>query len=184
MKNLLFGLSQVSKIYIGKPYENEYLFPLFREYISSNYIDEDIINKIKEVSLFQSSKENQDKIGYHIFKNDKISFIENKDTPRFVEYIIDNIEDLESVNLNKDIIDLTINSELLNNQQYKNKIDIFLNNNKFNNVFYTEQIKGEEKVKLDSKNINIRNILIDNVDEDLKEELKEIFVIYDQKITN
>lgn len=60
--------------------------------------------------------------------------------------------------------------------EYKNKIDIFLNNNSFNNVFYTEK-NETEKVKI--KNNDIRNILIDNIDDNLKEELNEIFHIYD-----
>jgi len=73
---------------------------------------------------------------------------------------------------------------LLDKAEYKNKIDIFLNNNQFNNVFYTENNKVDNKVKLDSKNINIRNILVNNIEEELKDELGEIFVIYDEKNNN
>jgi hypothetical protein len=133
-------------------------------------------------SMFQLNKEDKNPIGYYtIDDSDKLTFVNNDFTPKFVEYTINTIEDLDNVKLTKDFIYLTINSELLDNQQYKNLIDIFLNNNTFNNIFYTEKINEDEKVNMDSRNINIRNILINNVEDDLKGELDEIFVIYDEK---
>jgi hypothetical protein len=175
VKNIFIALSRHANIrMIG----NDYCYDLFKEHI--NKIDE-IAYEIKDISLFQFSKDHTDKIGYNIVKEGKLYFMENKFSPRFVEYIINNVDELDEINLNKDFIDVTINSDILENSQDKNRIDIFLNNNQFNNVYYTDQIKEESKVKLDSKNINIRNILIDNIEEELKEELSEVFVIYDGK---
>jgi hypothetical protein len=104
--------------------------------------------------------------------------------PRFTEYQINSIEDLEKIKINNDFIDLTINGDLLQNQQNKNIIDLFLNNNTFNNVYYTEKIKDDDKVKMDSSDIKIRDVLINNIGEDLKKELIEIFTIYDNKTFN
>jgi len=175
VKRMLKVLNQFSIVLM---LDNDYCYPLLEEYIKKV----DIINyEIEDVSLFQFSKTDTNKIGYHIVKNKKLGFIENKFSPRFVEYIINDIEDLDSIEMTKDFIDLTINSDLLNKSEYQNKIDIFLSKNNFNNIFYTENKREEEKVKLDSKNINIRNILVNNVDEELKNELSEIFTIYDQK---
>ena len=133
-------------------------------------------------SMFQLNKENKNPIGYYTIDDfGKLTFINNDFTPKFVEYFVNNIEDLDNVKLTKDFIDLTISSEPLDNQEFKNKIDIFLNNNTFNNVFYTEKFNQDEKINMDSGNINIRNILINNIEPDLKSELDEIFIIYDEK---
>ena len=180
MKGILFHMNKVARVYIVK---NANLFPLFLHDLSVNDLDDDIEEKVKDTSLFQLSKDDANKIGYNVYKNKKVCFIPNKTSPRFIEYTINEIEDIDKVLINNDFIDLIINSDLLNKAEYKNKIDIFLNNNNFNNVFYTEKEKIEDDVVLDSKNINIRNILVNNVDEDLKEELNEIFVIYDEKTT-
>jgi len=160
---------------------NEYCHELFEEFLNStlDYNPYDLISKVKDASLFQLSKENKCKIGFYTFEDEK-KFVENTYTPRFLEYKIKSIEELESLEITKDFIDVEIDSELLNKAEYKNKIDIYLSNHTFNNVFYTEKKKEEEKVVLDSKNINIRNILVNNVEEELKDELKEIFTIYDE----
>ncbi len=178
VKRILGVLTQFSNVFmIG----NDYCYPLFNEYIK---VVDKLNFDIKDISLFQLSKESTDQIGYNIVKDNKIKFIPNKFSPRFVEYIIKEIDDIDQINITKDFIDITINSELLDKAEYKNKIDIFLNNNQFNNVFYTENTKVDNKVKLDSKNINIRNILVNNIEDELKEELGEIFVIYDEKNNN
>ena len=157
---------------------NNYCLNIIKEYVTPI---ENIIFDISNISLFQLSRDDDKQIGILCMKDEKTHIVENKFSPRFIEYIIDNIEDIDEVQITKDFIDLIINSELLNNQQYKNKIDIFLNNNQFNNVYYTDKIVNEDRVKLDSRNINIRNILENNIEDDLKDELSEIFVIYDEK---
>jgi hypothetical protein len=155
---------------------NDYCYKLF------NFKKIENINfEIDDVSLFQIDKNDKSRIGFCIHDGNDVRFIKNDITPKFLEYTINIIEDLNEVQLTKDFIDLTINSSLLENQQNKNIIDLFLNNNTFNNIYYTEKIKVDEKVEMDSQNINIRNILINNVDENLKEELSEIFLIYDEK---
>lgn len=176
-KHTTFSLiSKVKKILeeISIPIEiidNEYCSEIFN------------LKKIKEievdtsVSLFQFNKNDKSEIGFFI--DDK--FIRNDSTPKFIEYSINNINDIEKIEIKNDFIDIIINSDLLDNQQNKNKIDIFLNNNNFNNVFYTENIKQDDKVKMDSKNIKIREILMNNIEEDLKGELTEIFTIHDEK---
>jgi hypothetical protein len=157
---------------------NDYCFNIFSDVFTKiNTNDYDGCDK----SLFQFSKEDSSDVGFYIIK-DKTILAPNKQTPKFIEYQINMIEDLNNVVINTDFIDILVNSELLENQQNKNKIDIFLNNNPTINVYYSSgENKQEEKVKLDSKNINIRNILINNIDEDLKSELSEIFEIYDSK---
>lgn len=156
--------------------ENDYCINIFDNLNKINKIDYDV-----NISLFQLSKEDKNEPGFYIIKDNNIKIIKNKITPRFIQYEINSIEDI-NIDINKDFIDIIINSELIQNQQNKNKVDIFLNNNKFNNVFYTEKIDKNEIVKLDSKNINIRNILIDNIENDLKEELNEVFNIHDEKL--
>lgn len=145
------------------------------------YVGEKIdISPFENISLFQLSKNDTNKIGYNIVKNGKIAFVENKQTPRFVQYQIKSIEELEELEISRNFIDLEIDSELLDKAEYKNKIDIYLSKNSFNNVFYTEKKKIEEKVVVDNKNLNIRNILENNIEDELKDELKEIFTIYDE----
>jgi hypothetical protein len=157
---------------------NDYCYPIFNECFRR--IDKINYEIDDNVTLFQFSKSDNNKIGYNIIKDGKVIFVENKTTPRFLEYKIKSVDELESLNITKDFIDIEIDSELLNKAEYKNKIDIYLANHVFNNVFYTEKKKEEEKVVLDSKNINIRNILTNNIEEELKDELHEIFTIYDE----
>jgi hypothetical protein len=159
---------------------NENIFPLFADDLKLGILDDKIENKVSK-SLFQFSKSDDPNVGYYIFKEDKTKFIENTLSPKFIEYKISSIDDLENINITKDFIDIEIDSDLLEKAEYKNKIDIYLSKNTFNNVFYTEKKKKEDKVLMDSSNLNIRSILVDNVDDGLKEELKEIFTIYDEK---
>lgn len=170
---------------------NSFTIPI--EIIGNDYcydIISNLCNKIEtteynksNLSLFQFSKEDFTEIGFYAIK-DKTVFIPNKQTPKFIEYNIEKIEDLDIVIISKDFIDIIVNSDLLDNQQNKNKIDLFLNNNPSINVYYSSnEEKLEKKVKLDSKNINIRNILINNIEDELKSELNEIFEIYDTKKT-
>lgn len=157
---------------------NDYCFDIISNLCSK--IESNEYNN-SNLSLFQFSKEDSPETGFYIIK-EKPTFIPNKQTPKFIEYQIEAIEDLENVIISNDFIDIIVNSDLLDNQQYKNKIDLFLNNNPSVNVYYSSnEDKIEKKVKLDSKNINIRNILINNIEDELKSELIEIFEIYDAK---
>jgi len=179
-------LNKIKEIFstINCPVEmagNEYCFYSIKNFtdIEIEYIKFEY--ELEPFSLFHFSKDNNEKIGFYAVKDKTTKFIENKFSPRFVEQNIESLEDL-NVEITKDFIDLTINSELILKPEFKNKIDIFLNNNTFNNVFYTEKKVEIEKVKM--KNNDIRSILTDNINDDLKDELKEIFTIYDEKNHN
>jgi len=159
---------------------NEYCYDILKDLINNTQKND---YAELENSLFQFSKEDNSNVGFYII-TDKTLFIPNKQTPKFVEYKIEKINDLENIIISKDFITIDVNGELLENQQFKNKIDLFLNNNPSISVYYSNsKEKNEEKiVKIDNKNMSIRNILIDNIDEDLKTELNEIFDIYDSKV--
>lgn len=160
-------------------FENYYCLSAIKPYVKVN---KDIINdKIKDISLFQHNKNENYKIGYLLMKDGKTAFVENKITPKFIQYEINDIEDLNNIEITKDFIDLIINSDAINNQQNKNIVDLFSNNNPNINIYYTELINNENEIKMDHNNMNIRNILIDNVELDLREELHEVFSIYDKE---
>lgn len=144
------------------------------------------LDKIKydineNISLFQLSKKDNNKVGFFIF-NDKINFIENKFSPKFIDYEINKIDDIDKIEINNNFITLNINSDLLENQQYKNIIELYLNNNPNINCFYFKRYKNENnKIKSDIKNINIRDLLLNNIDNELKDDIINVFKIYDQK---
>lgn len=173
VQKILKLLSQSSTIYI---LNNDYCFNLFKDYL--NKIDRLEYDILDNISLFQSSKDDTNKIGYNIIK-DGVKFIENKISPRFINYEINSLDDMDKIKITEDFIDITINSDLIEKPEFKNKIDIFLNNNSFNNIYYTEKTKNIEKINI--KENNIRKILIDNIEEDLKTEILEVFNIYDEK---
>ena len=181
VKDIFTCLSNITKIEV---IDNDYCSSIIKDWnihvVDSNDYEQPNLT-LPKPNLFQLSKDDQTIPGFLIAHQVKSVFVENKHTPRFVDYSIETIDDLNNFVMTKDIINLTINSELFSKAEYVNRIDIFLNNNKFNNVFYTEKTKDEEKVVLDSKNINIRNILVTNIEDDLKDELKEVFDIYDEK---
>lgn len=171
--NILKELSIVPIEIVG----NDYCLNIIKDHVNQiPTIDYDT----KNISLFQHTKDDTNEIGFYAIK-DKQIIVHNKITPKFLQYNINQIEDLDTVEITKDFIDLNINSEILENQQNKNKIDLFLNNNPLINVYYSEKFVVDDKVTLDSKNINIRNILVNNIDESLKVELNEIFTLYDEK---
>lgn len=172
VKNIFNSLNFIPIEIIG----NDYCIDIIGNFIKIEKLDYDIDN----TSLFQLSKNDDNNIGFYIIK-DKKKFIENKITPRFIKYDIENIEDLDNIEITKDFIELNINGKLIENQQTENKIDLFLNNNPTIKAYYTEQPAKEETIEMNNSNINIRNILIDNVEKTLKEELEEVFTIYDEK---
>ena len=55
---------------------------------------------------------------------------------------------------------------------------MFLSKHDFHNVYFTESSKKEKEVIIKNNN-DIRNILIDNAEEDMVEDLNDIFKIYD-----
>ena len=175
--DILKNLSKLATVEIIK---NEYCYKVFEAFI--NQIEE-IKCDLTDISLFQLSKEDNNKIGFYAGNSlDDLKFIKNKFTPRFIEYKIDTIENIDSVEITKDFISLEINSDLLNKLEYKNKINIFLSKHEFDNIFYTEIKKDQNKIKLNDKNNNIRDILLNNIDKDIETELKEVFTIYDDKL--
>ena len=180
IKGIFTSLSDITKIEV---LDNDYCSNIIKDWsiyvVDSNDYEQPNLT-LPKPNLFQLSKDDQTIPGFLIAHQIKSVFVENKHTPRYVNYSIETIDDLNNFVSNKNFVNLTINSELFNKAEYVNRIDIFLNNNKFNNIFYTEKIKDEDKVVLDSKNINIRNILVTNIDDDLKDELKEVFDVYDK----
>jgi len=155
---------------------NEYCFHVIKDFAD---IESTKLGYEKKFSLFQTSKENPDDIGFFVEKDNVMKFIHNDFSPRFIEYEINSIDDLDKIELTNDFIDIIINGDLIDSKENKNKIDIFLNNNTFNNVFYTDNKK--DPITISIRDNKIRNILLDNIEEGVKKELNEIFVIYDEK---
>lgn len=174
--NLIEKMS-IIPIYI---FNNNYCSNIIKPYVK--FIDKIIIDNINESSLFHHNKNENYKIGYFLMKKDKIVFIENKITPRYIKYEINDIEDLSKIDITNDFIDLIINSSVIDNQQNKNVVDLFSNNNPKMNIYYNDNDIEKNEIKIDHNNMNIRNILIDNIEMDLREELHEVFTIYDKKI--
>jgi len=183
-KNITFNLISIiqdifdclSSLHTVEIVGNDYCVNIIKDYVTQiNTIEQDV-----KISLFHLSINDDNEVGFYLMKEDKTKIIKNDFSPKFIEYTINNIEDIDTFEISKNFINLNINSQLLNSQQNKNKIDIFLNNNQFNNIYYMGEVDDEDRVKLDSKNINIRDILINNIEDDLKGELDEIFTIYDE----
>ena len=165
------------KIVIVKIVGNDYCFDLLKsERILQT--EEKYGNKS---SLFQFLKEDKETPGFCIQTSHENRFVSNEYSPRFVEYTINDLEDLQKIEKDsKNFIDLMIDSQLVQTPEYKNKLDIFLNENKFNNVFYTEPTKEKQKLVIKDNDKNIRDILVNNVpDQDLLNELENIFALYD-----
>ena len=118
--------------------------------------------------------------GFYAFnlKQNDIRFIENNYSPKFKEIYIDDLSQLQEIHKSKDFIDLVINSKVVELTENKNKVDMFLSKHDFHNVYFTESFKKEKEVIIKNNN-DIRNILIDNAEEDMVEDLNEIFKIYD-----
>jgi hypothetical protein len=178
IKETITKLSEITKVEI---LDNDYCKFLFEnspnvETIDSNGYDQPKLS-IPRPNLFQMNKGDKTTPGFLAVKGDKCKFIENFNTPRYLEIEINAIKDLESLEKTKDFVDLIINSDLLDKPDYKNKIAIFLNKNEFDNVYYTDKKEKEIIVNYSS----IRNILLDNMDVDLRESLQDVFKVYDEK---
>lgn len=120
--------------------------------------------------------------GFYAFslKQNEVRFLSNNYSPKFKEIYIDDISQLQEIDNNKkDFIDLIINSKIVEKTENKNKVDIFIAKNDFHNVYFTEDSKKENKEIVISNNNDIRNILIENADENMVDDLKEIFQIHD-----
>jgi hypothetical protein len=110
--------------------------------------------------------------------HNELKLIVNTHSPKFKEIYIEDISELSNININsKDFIDLIVKSKAVEKTENKNKLEIFASKNKINNIYYTEEYIKEENVVI--KNNEIRDILVDNADEEIKDNLKEIFTIYD-----
>jgi len=156
---------------------NEYCYDIIKEYVTQI---EKIEYNIDKISLFQFSHNDTNIAGFYAIKKDKPIIIHNKYSPSFVEYFIKNIEDLNKVEISKDFINLKIDKNFIDYPQNKNTLDIFINNNPDVNIYYIEDDKSDDDIIINNKNINIRDIIYNNINENLKEELSEIFSIYDE----
>ena len=174
IKNIFDNISNIEMDVCNNDYCTNLIFNKFNKI--NNF------DSYEDFSLFHTSK--NEKIGFYVTKDSKSKFIENNITPKFVTYIIDNIEDIDKINIKNDFVSLMINSNLLDENKNKNLIEIFLNNNPNIDAFYTEKIVTTNQVKIDTNNINIRNILKGNIDVNLHSMLNEIFEIHDEKNNN
>jgi len=116
-------------------------------------------------------------------KNNKINFVENTYSPSFRDIYINDISELSNITKSKDFVNLIIDSNVIEKKENKNKLDIFLSKSNINNVYYIEN-NMEEKITEININNDIRNILIDNADDETTDNLKEIFKIYDNTKNN
>jgi hypothetical protein len=119
--------------------------------------------------------------GFYEFslKHNEINFVENTFSPRFKEIYIDDISDLSKINTKtNDFLDLVVKSTVVEKTENKNKLEMFLNKHKINNVYYTEDYTTQEESVIINNN-EIRDILLDNADEETVDSLKEIFTIHD-----
>jgi hypothetical protein len=112
-------------------------------------------------------------------KHNEVTFTENNYSPKFKEIYIEDISELSKINTKtNDFIDLIVKSTAINKTENKNKLEIFISKNNINNVYYTEDYATQES-KVIINNNEIRDILIDNADQETIDNLKEIFTIYD-----
>jgi len=119
--------------------------------------------------------------GFYAFnlKQNDIRFIENNYSPKFKDIFIDDLSQLKEIDTSsKDFMDLVIDSKVVELTENKNKIDMFLSKHDFHNVYFTESSKKEKEIIIKNNN-DIRNILIDNAEEDIVNDLNDIFNIYD-----
>jgi hypothetical protein len=120
--------------------------------------------------------------GFYEFniKQNEIRFIENVYSPKFKEIYIDDISELNSINTEThDFIDLIIKSSAVEKVENKNKLEIFTTKYNINNIYYTDEYNNKSELNMVINNNDIRDILIDNADEEIAKNLKEIFVIHD-----
>ena len=119
--------------------------------------------------------------GFYAFnlKQNDIRFIENNYSPKFKEIYIDDLSQLKDIDTkSKNFIDLVIDSKIVELTENKNKVDMFLSKNDFNNVYFTENTDKGKEIVMKNRN-DIRNILIDNAEDGIIEDLNDIFEIYD-----
>ena len=112
-------------------------------------------------------------------KQNELRLISNNYSPKFKEIYIDDISELPTISQdNKDFIDLIVTSKAVEKIENKNKLDIFVNNNNISNVYFTDDtILPDEDIVI--KNNDIRDILTENAKSEIKDNLNEVFSIYD-----
>lgn len=118
--------------------------------------------------------------GFFIFdlKQNEIKFVENTYSPKFKEIYIEDISELANINIDsKDIIDLVVKSKAIEKIENKNKLDIFVSKY-INNVYFTDDYSQDKEIIIKDNN-DIRDILIENANDEMIDNLKEIFTIYD-----
>jgi len=114
-------------------------------------------------------------------KQNEVRFIENSYSPKFKEIYIDDLSQIYNIDTNSNnFVDLVINSKITERTEDKNKVDIFLSKNNFNNVYFTEDVKKDSDIIIRDEN-DIRSILVENAENEIVEELKDVFDIYDKQ---
>lgn len=109
----------------------------------------------------------------------ELRFIENTYSPKFREIYIEDITELAKINTgSKDFIDLVVKSNVVEKTENKNKLEIFASKY-VNSVYYIGDNNIEKDEIIINNNNDIRDILIENADDEMVDNLKEIFSIYD-----
>lgn len=148
----------------------------FNSFYDNNDGDE---NNINITTPYQLNKDySKSKHGFYTIniKSDIVSFIENNFSPKFEDVYINDISDLENVNIGNNIVNLIINSDIINTQEYKNKIELFAYKHSIG-LYFTQ--KTLENNIIIEKN-DIRNILLKNIDQNIINEMENIFITYDR----
>lgn len=186
IKTIFYKLSMIIPIEIVG---NDYCFDIISDG-GENHIKKymgSVFNDVNKISLFDF-KGNENPVGFDIIKDGEIKFIENKKSPRFIDVRINKIEDLVPGKNDKDFIDYYINNNLMENLDTKNKINIFLAKNNPSNVYFFSGDDDASKKKMNAVilptngNINLRELIINNIDDELKEEMMNIFKISDNSL--
>ena len=156
--------------------------------ICTHYGDKEIQddNIINVGSPYQLNKSDNKK-GFLVIDTLKKKFklIENKFSPEFVNFQINEIEDLESIKFKKkDFIDIKVNESILGKKENLNKLNMAINKYNFNNVTYIKDEEETPNIIIDSHTFDIKEIInkfLEKEKTNLSEELETVYKIYEDK---
>jgi len=155
--------------------------------ICTNYDDKEIQdgNIINVGSPYQLNK-TENKKGFLVIDTLKKKFkiVENNYSPEFVNFHINEIEDLEKIKFKKkDFIDIRVNENILNKKNL-NLLNMAINKYNFNNITYIKDKKETPNIEIDSHSFNIKEIINNFLEKEktnLSEELETVYKIYEEK---
>ena len=155
--------------------------------ICTNYDDKEIQdgNIINVGSPYQLNK-TENKKGFLVIDTLKKKFkiVENNYSPEFVNFHINEIEDLEKIKFKKkDFIDIRVNENILNKKNL-NLLNMAINKYNFNNITYIKDKEETPNIEIDSHKLNIKEIINNFLEKEktnLSEELETVYKIYEEK---